>query len=106
MFEYTMTIGLNDKDSKRQEVTTCDAKNMISETLLHKFDIFAFTMIDCAGVYTHDDGAIVSENSIRVEIASDDCIDDTIGLIIKEKKKVLNQECIMLKKSISDISFE
>lgn len=70
MYEHFLTVGLFDKDTEKQEITTGAAKDYISETLINKFNVFAFTMIDCAGVYKmQSTGAIVKEPSVRVEIA-------------------------------------
>ena len=102
---YKLTIGLNDQKSKIQEISTDAAKNMIAETLLKTFGIYAFTMIKCEGVYTHENGEIVREKSIRVEIASDKKI-KSIPAIISALKESLNQESIMLETGKAKISFQ
>ena len=51
MIKTLFTIGLNDKNTERQEVATADAKNLIANILLNQFNIFAFTMFECSGVY-------------------------------------------------------
>lgn len=108
MHEYNLTIGLFDKDTEKQEISTEAAKRIISEILLNKFDIFAFTMIDCSGVYKmNSTGRIVREPSIRIEIATDEEITETIEKIIDTIKspEYLNQESVMMKHSIEKISF-
>lgn len=101
---YKLTIGLNDKNTEKQELETAMAKNIIAGILLNDFEIYAFTMIECEGVYKMEStGNIVFEKSIRVEIASDNKIDCIP--IISSLKAALNQECIMLEKSESDIDF-
>lgn len=102
---YKLTIGLNDQKSKIQEISTDAAKNMIAETLLKTFGIYAFTMIECEGVYTHENGEIVREKSIRVEIASDKKI-KSIPAIISALKESLNQESIMMETGKAKISFQ
>jgi hypothetical protein len=63
-------------------------------------------MIECSGVYRMaSTGAIVREPSLRLEIATDEC-DKKIKEIIKQIKYSLNQESVMLKKSIENITFE
>ena len=104
MYKYQFTVGLNDKDSEKQEIKTSDAKNIISKILLNDFEIFAFTMIDCYGVYKmQSTGAIVQEASVRIEIASDEQIPELN--IIDALKKALNQESIMIETSEADINF-
>lgn len=107
MNEYNLTIGLFDKDTCRQEIATGDAKSIIENTLLNEYGIFAFTMIECAGCYKMEsNGTIVREPSIRIEIAADDDINETVKDICQDLKVKLNQESIMYKKMVSDISFE
>lgn len=105
MYKNQLTIGLFDKDTEKQEVNTPEAKNIIAEILIGKFGIFAFTMIECSGVYKMaSTGRIVFEPSIRVEIATDDelAADD----IIDELKAALNQESIMHEVSKEHIYFK
>ena len=44
-FEYKLTIGLFDKDTKKQEIETESAKKLITKILIDKFNITAFTLI-------------------------------------------------------------
>lgn len=83
MHEYILTVGLFDKETEKQEIETEAAKNIIADTLINKFDIFAFTLIDCAGVYKMSSTSrIVREPSIRIEIVTDTDIESTIHKII------------------------
>ena len=103
-YENQLTIGLFDKDTERQEITTESAKIMISDILINDFEIYAYTMIDCNGVYKMSStNRIVHEPSIRIEIVSDEEIE--ILRIIEALKKALNQESIMHKAIKSDIEF-
>ena len=73
MIKYQLTIGLFDKDTEKQQIKTPAAKKQISDTLLNRFGVYAFTMIECAGVYKmNSTGNIVIEPSIRVEIVTTD----------------------------------
>lgn len=108
MHEYNLTVGLFDKDTEKQEISTDAAKRIISEILLNKFNIYAFTMIDCYGVYKMEStGRIVREPSIRIEIATDEAMTESIEKIIDiiKSPECLNQESIMMKHSIEKISF-
>lgn len=96
MTKYEMTIGMNDKDTEMQMINTVDAKNIIADILINKYNVFAFTMIDCNGVYKmSSSGNIVNEESVRIEIVTDESTLDIIGIII-DLKEALNQESIML----------
>lgn len=106
MHKTVFTIGLNDKDTERQKIESSEAKKIIANVLLNDFQIFAFTMMECAGVYKMElTGNIVFENSIRVEIATDEeltAADD----IIESLKIKLNQESIMMEKGKAEILFK
>jgi hypothetical protein len=106
MTKTLLTIGLNDKDTERQEITTGEAKNTIAKILLNQYNIFAFTMFECSGVYKMEStGNIVFENSIRVEIATDDEL-TAADAIIATLKTELNQESIMIEKETKEIFFK
>ena len=107
MYEYFLTVGLNDKDSLKQEIPTDAAKNTIAEILINDFEIFAFTMIDCEGVYKMEsNGKIIREKSVRIEIAADENLTkETVLKIIGKLKTALNQESIMMKMCKSNIDF-
>lgn len=106
MTKTLLTIGLNDKNTERQEIETGAAKNIIANILLNQFNIFAFTMFECSGVYKMEStGNIIFENSIRVEIATDDEL-TTADAIIAELKNALNQESIMMEKETKEIYFK
>ena len=106
MTKTLLTIGLNDKDTERQEITTGEAKNTIAKILLNQYNIFAFTMFECSGVYKMEStGNIVFENSIRVEIATDDEL-TAADAIIATLKTELNQESIMMEKETREIFFK
>lgn len=108
MHEYTLTIGLFDKNTEKQEISTEAAKRIVSDVLINGHDIFAFTMIDAAGVYRmQSTGAIVREPSIRLEIATEEAIDNKIRAIVNTLKDAahLNQESIMVKHTTAPITF-
>ncbi|HJI48849.1 MAG TPA: DUF2529 family protein [Oscillospiraceae bacterium] len=104
MFKTQLTVGLNDKLTEKQEVKTSDAKMIIADTLLKEFGLFAFTMFTCEGVYTMaSTGNTVFENSIRVEIATEDAVDTPA--ICEVLKRKLNQESIMVEFTEKEIDF-
>lgn len=81
-YKCTLFVGLFDKDTKRQEVTTEFAERLIA-------DYFArhdrcCTLSRCTGVYRHNDGTTVCEPSIRVEwyLTEDDMKRDNINEIL------------------------
>lgn len=91
MKKITLYIGLNDKDSKVQEVSTLDAYKMVSNIIG-----VGSTITEGRGIYKHDDGTVVSEVSLIVELLD---FDNTLSKgWVKNKveliKAMLNQESV------------
>lgn len=102
MTTVNLYIGLNDKDTKRQELTNLDAKAEIS-TILFKYFPNGFTLQECQGMYKYNDGTVVCENTIKVILL---CYDTSMILrITKELKDKLNQESIAVECINSTINF-
>ena len=87
------------------KITAQEAEAIISEALLNRYDIYAYTMIMCSGHYKMADGRMVKEPSIRIEIADENDISGTIRAVVCYLKMALNQESIMVKAMQSNISF-
>lgn len=84
-------IGLNDKDRKMQIIDTVEAYKIVTN-IITKF-AGGGTIYNATGIYTHADGTIVIENTLRVEIIGvDDC---TIKDVVDHCKIALNQESII-----------
>lgn len=94
--KYTFFIGLNDKDTKQQIVSTVDAYHVVE-------NIFAAHGTDCTitggrGVYTHENGQIVTEETLCVTVFE-------FGSAIQVKaicdsvKSALNQESVAVERT-------
>ena len=91
--QHILYIGLNDKDTKKQEINTLDAYKIIQNILLSSgYDGGSLT--EATGFYKHESGEIVIEKSIRVEL--DFAEDKKTNDAIKQIKQVLNQESVLL----------
>jgi len=91
MKRYTLTIGLNDKDTKQQEYDTITCYKMI-EDVLQKY-LEGYTIREnTKGYYKHEDGTETFEKSLDVIILFSN--DFAIKVIVDNIKKVLNQETI------------
>jgi hypothetical protein len=95
MKKFTLFIGLFDKETKHQEISTIDAYKVTS-------NIFASitggaTITEAVGVYTHNDNSIVIEPSLRCEIFG--ATDKQIFAAADQIKTALNQESIALEES-------
>lgn len=67
MKNYIIICGLNDKDTRKQEITTEQAKTTLATIILDYAD--GATLTECNGIYKHEDGGIVFEKSIKIEIS-------------------------------------
>lgn len=85
-------LGLNDKDSKRQEIETSAAAGILSGLLCSRFA--GATVTACAGIYTHDDGTQVNENSFIIVLyfVTLEQVRDFAG----ELCRVFNQESVTI----------
>lgn len=104
MIETVLTVGLFDKDTCKQEISTPAARAILDEILLNRYGLYAYTMLDCFGCYTMRAGQIVHEPSIRIEIVTESPIENLSGMI-QAIKDALNQESIMCKVQKAQIAF-
>ena len=102
MIKYNIYIGLNDKDSKKQEVSTRRAKEKTIE-ILNNNNITGLTMYEVMGVFKHEDGFITYEKSLKVELLEVEKND--VLKSIEELKRALNQESILFEEEEKKISF-
>lgn len=92
---YTLSIGLNDKDTHLQEVNTLDAYKVVCN-LINR----GCTITEGTGFYTHEDGTQVIEKSLIAQIID---FDGTLELkeveqICDKIKLALNQESVVIVK--------
>lgn len=103
MKRYTLYLGLNDKDTKIQRVDTVEAYKIVENLCASMFD--GATIFNAAGVYKHDDGSIVVENTLRIEILEFDTdIMQAMHEFVDTLKRVFNQESIAV--TIQNINSE
>jgi hypothetical protein len=95
MKKFTLYIGLYDKDSKRQEITTIDAYKVVAN--IFKVTTGGATITEAVGVYTHDNGDVVIEPSLRCEIFG--ATTEQIYQAAAQIKAALNQESIALEET-------
>lgn len=91
MRKITLYIGLNDKDTKTQLIGTLDAYRVVSSILG-----VDSTIKECRGVYTHDDGTIVTENTLEVVLLdfANTLSSEWLKAKVEAIKQALNQESV------------
>lgn len=86
----TIICGLFDKDTKKQEISTQNAKQIIAKLILQYAQ--GGTLTECQGLFTHSDGTIVFEPSIKIEVAMLTLQNATS--IASKIKTAINQESV------------
>ena len=94
MDKYILYVGLNDKDTKTQKIDTLSAYNLTNNILLNYVE--GATITQSKGIYKHNNGNIVIENTLVLELLFTD--KTTVETIAKELKMALNQESIAIQK--------
>ena len=94
--KYTLYVGLNDKDTKVQEIATLEAYKIINKLLLSYTD--GATIFEAVGIYKHDDGSFVTENTLRIELMFIE--KSAVKEIVENIKKILNQESVAVQREV------
>ena len=94
MKKHILYVGLNDKDSKQQEIDTLTAFKIVLNTVKKYYD--GGTIKECKGFYTHESGEITIENTLEISILFAD--DNKTLDLISDLKGLLNQESIALQR--------
>lgn len=93
MKRYTLYLGLNDKDTKAQKIDTIEAYKIVENLCASMFE--GGTIFNARGVYKHDNGTVVTENTLRIELLEfDNSILENVREFIRILKVTFNQESI------------
>ena len=103
MTRYTLTIGLFDKDTKRQKISSDMALKIVSDLVVQ---IVGYgTIHNGNGIYTHINGQIVFEPSVIYFVDGEEEEESKIKSLAWMIKKALNQESVMLEESAVKMEF-
>ncbi|NLL41838.1 MAG: DUF3574 domain-containing protein [Firmicutes bacterium] len=92
--KYTLYIGLNDKDSYRQEIPTEEAEALVEGIILKYAD--GFTRILAKGAYTDGAGVVTFEDSLIYELLF--TTEEQVSKIIDEVLAALNQDSVLVER--------
>lgn len=95
--KYTLYVGLNDKDTKIQKVNTVEAYKII-ENLLLNLNVEGATIFEAKGLYKHESGEYVIENTLRIEIMFVE--KPIIKQLVDSIKLILNQESVAVQREV------
>ena len=103
MTRYTLTIGLFDKDTKRQKILTDIAIRIVSDLVVN---VIGYGTIHTGnGIYTHNNGSIVVEPSLVYFVDGEKDLKNKVKTLAWSIKKALNQESIMLEETAVKMEF-
>lgn len=91
MKKYTLYLGLNDKDTKTQLISTLESYKMVAN-ILKSLNYDGATIFEAVGLYKHDDGTFVTESTLRIEIL--DFNKQGVNQLVDTLKAIFNQESI------------
>ena len=100
--KYTLLVGLKDKDTKVQTIQTLEAYKVIMNVIKPYTE--GATIYEAMGYYKHDDGTMVEEKSLHIDILFFDDADANkkAHAIVDTIKTILNQESVAVTHSIVD----
>ena len=103
MTRYTLTIGLFDKDTKKQKISSDMALKIVSDLVVQT--VGYGTVYTGNGIYTHVNGSIVIEPSIIYFIDGEEEEESKVKTLAWMIKKALNQESVMLEETVVKMEF-
>lgn len=95
--KYTFFIGLNDKDSKLQTIPTLEAARIV-ERVFVSHDCDGATITNARGVYRHDNGDVVCEETLMVQVFEFEGMTVDVRGICADLKTILNQESVAVER--------
>ena len=98
---YNLFVGLNDKDTYKQIIDDDYAMDLVRDTVTNIVGGATFTK--SFGYWVDEFGNETKETTIVVKITMTD--DEHIEHICAKLNHALNQNCIMVEKSVSEIAF-
>ena len=94
MLKFTISLGLKDKDTKKQKITTRKAQKKLQK-LLHISGLDA-TIYKANGLYTHENGQKVNEKTLRIDLYF--AKEEKVIQFCQTLKTEYNQEYVALEK--------
>lgn len=96
MEKFNIYLGLNDKDTKTQQISTVEAYKIVNNMIICDFG--GGTIFEADGIYKHDNGVIVTEKTLKIELMFTTI--EKIKTFANELKKIFNQESVVIEKQL------
>lgn len=94
--KFTLYLGLNDKDTKVQQISTLEAYKIVSNLI--SADFGGGTIFEAKGIYKHEDGTIVTETTLRIELLFAEELQ--VKELVCTLKKLFNQESVAVQQEV------
>ena len=91
--KLTFYVGLFDRHTKVQKWSMIEAFKIVESVTASQFG--GGTVSESTGIYQHNDGTVVVEPSIRIEVYSD----EPYWVYVSTLKNFFNQESILVEES-------
>lgn len=101
MKKFTMYVGLNDKDTKKQKIATLEAYKVATNIFCEYTG--GATIYEGSGIYTHNDGTIINEKTLVCIVFSED--PEAIKKAASALKIAFNQEAIAIESTETNSFF-
>lgn len=95
MKKFEMFIGLNDKETKTQKITTKDGFLLVQYYIANNF-AYGGSVSTLKGVYKHENGQVVIENSLKIELVLDSEEFEKVEAMKEYFTKAFNQESVLV----------
>lgn len=98
--KYELYVGLNDQKALVQLVDTNEALKLVRNQTAQRFD--GGTISLASGVYKHENGSVVIENTIKIEILlfDESKNESHVRNFVEYLKKTFNQESVAVQYSV------
>ena len=103
-YNYNFWIWFNDKDSKKQELTTDEIRKIIENLTAKMLGFWTISELN-KWVWTYENWETGVEYSVNVNRKTDERHDDIVKKFTKTLKKELNQESIMVSYTRERVQF-
>lgn len=103
-YNYNFWIWLNDKDSKKQELSTDEIRKIIENLTAKMLGFWTISELN-KWVWTYENWETGVEYSVNVNWKTDARNDDIVRKFTKTLKKALNQESIMVSYTRERVQF-
>lgn len=99
--KYAMYIGLNDKDTNRQEISQKEAESIVNAICAEYAD--GYTAFEAIGHWTDENDTVINENTLVYVFY--DIEEDVLQSMANEITEKLNQKSVLIEKQKTEYTY-